>query len=118
MDNKKQTDLNPQLKAIYERVMATKISVPSGNQAESKPAKDHAPQVTSPHEKQEQPPIQEVNLPTTSSHTANAVVKAIDPKKKHVSSMVLVTAVIIFFLAYTIFWFRFFNVKLPFSLPF
>ncbi|OGH19401.1 MAG: hypothetical protein A3F31_03360 [Candidatus Levybacteria bacterium RIFCSPHIGHO2_12_FULL_38_12] len=105
--DKKQTELSPKLKEIYERVMSTKISSPA-----QKPSAPTQPQ----------PASNEVHTPQLTSIAVNPFSSPIkSPIKRQVKNppqFVLIITGVIFFLAYAFFWVRFFNLKLPFNLPF
>ena len=107
--DKKLTELNPKLKEIYERVMSTKISASSPNT--QSPAPDS--------EKPKQSPAN-INPAQMTSVTVNqsSVKSPIKKTAKKSSPILLIITAVIFFLAYSFFWIRFFSFKLPFNLPF
>lgn len=133
MDPKKVSDLDPKLKEVYERVMGTNVSS-SKAPAPQSPSKTSestgAPTGASPRIEQqveEAPKPQPAPRPAAANvqvFTAKGGVKQTETdgeKKKGgspVLTIVLVLAGVLFFAIYALFWLRFFNAELPFTLPF
>lgn len=105
MDKKKDA-LNPKLQEIYERVMSTKVSPAS--QSTPKPTLPPSPQPSSPPH----------SIPIATNPPQQLTNSPIKKSSKTSPTIVYVILGIVFFLGYTYFWIRFFQLKLPFNLPF
>jgi hypothetical protein len=142
--NKNLPGLDPKLKEAYERVMATSLPAnqtpaatpPSPVQPQPEPVtpQSSTPPVTAPvtpstpHIPQPTPEepaphaIAPHPMPMTtagpkqasSGSTFVANTGTATPGKSKISPVILITAGAIFFVVYTLFWLRFFNVALPF----
>ena len=89
--DKKPQDLDPQLKATYERVMGTNVaSAPS------------TAQLT-------------VSAPTPPANSGETKVVAGGSTSTQLSPILIGVAVVLFFLIYTLIWLRIFSIKVPFS---
>lgn len=102
----KKNVLNPKLKEIYERVMSTKVTPTSPVQPPPKPAQS------------EEKPVATKLTSIAVNAPPSPIKTSIKKQVKNPSQIVLTVAGAMFFLAYAFFWVRFFNVKLPFNLPF
>ncbi|OGH17114.1 MAG: hypothetical protein A3C22_00565 [Candidatus Levybacteria bacterium RIFCSPHIGHO2_02_FULL_37_10] len=130
MDPKKPADLDPKLKEIYDRVMGTNVP-----QTTSSPEPPPAISSELPISSIEQP-IQQPTAPTPPPIDATGAITSTHPEQikqeivkidskteenkttKQNNSQVLpvffVIGGIIFLVFYTIFWFKYFNVPIPF----
>ncbi len=104
MDPKKQPTLDPKLKEIYDRVMGTPTprpapqSPPSPKQVEEK--------------KEEKPRLFHQNT------SSKAFVDKGESSSKKPWGLVFIIIGVLFLITYTLFWLKFFNIPLPFTLPF
>lgn len=110
MDKKLYPNLDPKLKEVYDRVMGFNQPptppTPAKNPA-SVPAPSYQPISISPKKSDPIPFIANVNVGVASKNKSSS------------SSMLLLIIVgLIFFIVYGLFWVKFFNIQLPFSLPF
>ena len=111
MDPKKLNELDPKLKAAYDRVMSTSVAAQPA--AQTAP---HVPATTIPVA----PATHTTPLPA--SHAAIPPAKSIgtpvttaeEKTKKGVSPIILVVGGIVFFALYAVLWIMVFKVKLPF----
>lgn len=110
MDQKKLSQLDPKLKAIYERVMGTSATASSRSSPPVQPVQDVPRQnVSQPFVPQPQPlppqPIQAQPIPQTQTKIK---------KKTKILPILIILGVIMFFAVYTLVWIKVFNFKLPF----
>lgn len=102
--DKKTQNLDPQLKATYERVMGTSLS--SAPTATSTPAPTPAPIATP-------KPIATPSLQTL-QYNANTKVVAGSTKNSRLSPVLIGVVIVLFFIIYSIAWIMIFKVNLPF----
>ncbi|GDX62040.1 hypothetical protein LBMAG33_3500 [Candidatus Levyibacteriota bacterium] len=115
--NKKTDTLDPKLKEIYDRVMNSHISKP--NQPVSTPIKSPAPTPAASNQILHSTPEKTTQVfVANSSKDATKNTPSIDEKNKEkksgISPVIFTICGIIFFAIYTIFWFKIFNISLPF----
>lgn len=109
MDPKSSQSLDPKLKEIYDRVMGTKLP-PQTPEAPQKEA--HQGHVTKTTDIKH---AELVHAPKVGSFISKA---SGGMKKSFPVGIILIIMGVLFFVAYALFWIRFFNLPLPFELPF
>lgn len=117
MDPKKPADLDPKLKEIYDRVMGTNVpqqasSLPQpppvvSNEPPTPPPIDATGAVTSIHPEEIKQEVVKIDSPSQENKTTKQ-------NKSQVLPVFFVIGGIIFFIFYAIFWFKYFNVSIPF----
>lgn len=148
MDPKQLNKLDPKLRDAYQRIMNTQVGSsdapiptvaptipppppqmadpttpvqipefpPPSSTALPDFGKFSSPFQTPPQMTQFSPQIPTESAPAEQPTTTMQM--AVTAKNSPISTPLLLIMAIIFFLVYTLFWVRFFNVKLPFPLPF
>ncbi|MEK7186493.1 MAG: hypothetical protein AAB675_03970 [Patescibacteria group bacterium] len=107
--DKKTQNLDPQLKAAYERVMGTNI--PPATPAPTVTPGAQAPQATQVQAPQAQAPV------VSAGSDATKVVAGGGSGSRKLSPILIIVAILLFFAVYTFIWLTVFKVKIPF-LPF
>lgn len=125
MDSKNLGQLDPKLKAAYDRVMSTSVNT---NTAPAAPAAAHTPSTATPPPVPTPPPappppahhtpLHATNLmeSTTPSTGSTAIPKVTEPKKAKggISPVILIVGGIVFFAVYTLLWVTVFKIPIPF----
>lgn len=119
MDPKQLNQLDPKLKAAYDRVMSTTVTPTAAAQppkpAASIPTVPAAPAIPSPTIAAPIPPAQPTKPhPTTLPASHPAVADAPEKDRKKVSSILLIAGGIIFIAVYAMLWMNFFQIPIPF----
>lgn len=118
MDPKNPNTLDPKLREVYDRVMKTQVLPPPPAPRVSEPVKPQAP-APLPLSPVEKPSAEPEKQPVSSQASAFIAKPTKEAKKgSKVTGVILIMVILIFLVAYSIFWIKFFNISLPFELPF
>lgn len=125
MNNNQLSGLDPKVQETYHRVMSTPVPAappPAQPVQTAPPAQPTAPPPVAPPPAQaEAPAPQQIYTPSTAvsepSPTVNVTNSQVFSSKKkagHISPVVMIMGIAVFFVVYALVWVKIFNARLPF----